>query len=759
MRYLPAFLALAILPGCGVLCDVLGLVGACAGSANETGSANLKPFQSEKELADYFVDQIESRNDTFADMRFFGMSDGLDLALGAEGAAGFGDPLALPSAPPSGLTETSDSIGPGAGFSQTTIQEVGVDEADVVKTDGNRLYVISGAASGSILRIIDVSTRANMAVLDEVNLDGYGSDIYLHDGKIVAVTQTYGQFFGFGGPGIMIDALPAEDIAVRPGTMVGMEVAEPGMVAPGPTDEIQFNRPQTIVTVVDITTPDDATILSTTRFDGSPSSTRLIDGVLHLVISNFQDYYYDVLPMLGRPEMNDSAIETADLLPRFARSSSGGTILEGNVVTWRELYRPTDADGFGVVTVVSLDVDNDAAFTAVGVVAQPGLIYSSLNALYLTDTEYDFTGTVRETTDIYKFGYRNRSAAPVATGTVPGRILNQYSMSEHEGYLRVATTVSPTFGLLGGRSLPTNNVYVLGVSGGTLSVKGRRENIEPGETIRSARFVGDRGYMVTFEQIDPLLTLDLSDPSNPLVMGKLEIPGFSTFLVPMDEDHLLAVGQHIPDVGFFSPWSVQLSIFDVSDFSNPTRTHNVVLGEMTGASSEALQNPKALTYFAEQGLLALPVSIYEDFNGFGIAIGGVDDGIAISPATEPGTVVPIDPSLTDVSLVELEADQSIGVSDVYVPGGFEGLVVFSVSTQDGFGELGRISTRFEEVGVYWSQFTRGVFIGDDILAVTDNGVRGAPVSDITSVPYQLITAPPASNGRPARNEINVPMTP
>ena len=232
MRYVPAFLALAILPGCGVMCDVLGLAGACSGSAGETGSAKLRPFQSEKELADYLADQISSHNEAFTDMRFFGAVDGVDLAIAMEGSAGFNEAIAPPSASPSRLTEAGDSIGSGGGFSQTTIQEAGVDEADVVKTDGSSLFVISSAPVGSILRIINVSARADMALLDEVNLDGYGREIYLYDSKIVAVTQTYGHFYGIGGPTILLEPLPAEDVAVRP---VGMDVAEPGMVAPSPT--------------------------------------------------------------------------------------------------------------------------------------------------------------------------------------------------------------------------------------------------------------------------------------------------------------------------------------------------------------------------------------------------------------------------------------------------------------------------------------------------------------------------------------------
>lgn len=717
-RILPLLLTLALIPGCGVLLDLFGL-------GDETGSSELKAFESEKELAEYFSDQITARNDRFADIGLLGLR--AEEAVGVLGSdeVSSAPQGAAPEAP--GSAADGDAVTADTDFSQTTIQEVGVDEADVVKTDGTYVYTISNASGSGLLRIVRISPPEQLAVLGEVPLVGFGREIYLHDGKVVAITETFGLFTTFVGPGIVIDPLLPPDVAISSDPAVdadasGTGVSTSGVSEPGFMAEVQFERPRTIVTVVDVSTPDDPAILSQTKFDGTQASSRMIDGVLHLVISNLQDFYYDVLPMLGQPELDVTAVNTTELLPKFERVD-GGEPSAGNTVTWRELYRPTDPDGFGVVTVISLDVDNDAEFTAVGVVAEPGLIYSSLSALYLTDTEFNFSGDTRETTDIYKFAYVDRGAEPRATGSVPGRILNQYSMSEYGGYLRVATTVSPTFSLIGVRTGPHNNVFVLGQSGGALEVVGSVENIAPRETIRSARFVGDRGYVVTFEQIDPLFTLDLSDPTDPRVVGELKVPGFSTFLVPIDADHLLAVGQYIPDGGFFFGSGVQLSIFDVSDFANPTLTANVVLGAESGASSEALFNPKAFTYFADRNLVALPVSIFED-SPFVDVVFGSDDGAV--DASEPAP------------------DEEIALIEPFVPQGFDGLVVYSLSVDEGFTELGRISTRFEESGYFGSAFTRGVFIGDDVFAVTDRGVRGAPLANVESAAYKLLFASTAA---------------
>jgi hypothetical protein len=227
------------------------------------------------------------------------------------------------------------------------------------------------------------------------------------------------------------------------------------------------------------------------------------------------------------------------------------------------------------------------------------------------------------------------------------------------------------------------------------------------------------------------------------VVGELEVPGFSTFIVPIDADHLLTVGQYVPPPGEFGSWGVQLSIFDVSDFSAPARTANIILGEETGASSEALYNPKAFTYFSERGLLALPVSIFDfprfidgNLGGFdiigdgGIAVDANPDEPGSAPSEEPGSAPPGEG-------VAPPPDEGVADVEPFIPEGFDGLVVYSVSAEEGLTELGRVSTRFEEAGYFWSSFTRGVFIADNVFAVTNHGVHGGPVSDLSFVPYEL----------------------
>ncbi len=742
---------ISVVGGCGILFPV----------APESGSADLQRFTSQQELSTYFQDQILARNQTFLGGD---RADGEDLVPGdpptADGPADV-DSGTTGGQPP--------AAGDGEGFSGTTIQEQDVDEADVVKTDGTYFYLLDTRYDGStVLRVVRGTPLDAMVVVSETPLAGYGRDLYLVGGTVVAMTSGGGIYFAIGGAsdgGIPVSEPRPDDsggAGELPADGGGEDGKAPDIITDAPIGGFTYERPFTIVSIINVADPADPVVSSTTKFDGTPASSRMIAGNLHLVLANDQGNYYDALPLLGRPELQVADIDAAELLPGYEQTTAAGTPQQGDLVTWENLYRPTDPDGFGVVTVVSMNTaDPQASFSAVGIVAEPGLVYSSSTALYLTDTNYDLQGDARSTTDIYKLAYDGASATPAATGSVPGRILNQYSMGEHEGRLRVATTIDPLFffegDAVGAPAEPVNAIYVLEEADGALTIMGRAEGIAVGETIQSARFAGSRCFLVTFRQIDPLFTIDLSDPADPQVVGELHVPGFSTYLTPMGPNHVLAVGQFVPPPGEFGDWGVQLSIFDVSDFANPQRTANVVVGGDSGGSySEALWNPKALTYYPEQNAVALPVSIYgrvfvEDRpSGFD---GGVvvDVGTGVStgsgqadapPPTEPADDVPDD--LIDAG----------GSAADY----FEGLLVFSATPEEGLIELGRISTQFGDAGFYYPSFTRGVFIGAQVYAVTNIGLRAASLSDVSNVQGQLFYGPDDAFGPPGRPQPGDPVT-
>ena len=189
-----------------------------------------------------------------------------------------------------------------------------------------------------------------------------------------------------------------------------------------------------------------------------------------------------------------------------------------------------------------------------------------------------------------------------ASGTVPGRILNQFSLDEEDGFLRIATTTG------WGRDA-SNHVFVMEQEADSLEVVGSVKDIAPTETIQAVRFLGDVGFVVTFERVDPLFTLDLSNPYQPRLVGELEIPGFSSYLQPLGDNHLIGLGRNADEITG-QVLGLQLSLFDVSDLANPRRTGLYQFpGEGWGGYSEAEHDFKAFSLFPDQGILALPVQV------------------------------------------------------------------------------------------------------------------------------------------------------
>jgi len=690
-------------------------------------TAEMARFASDEELVEYFRAEVVRRNSEYADY-----GRGVEDGDGPIEDSGDGASPEAPSGNDSGLGDGEGSD-EDFGFSGTTLQEQGVDESDVIKTDGAHLYLIDDSQfDHSIVRIVSMEDPANMAVVASVELTGAGRDLYLIGDRLVALTATYGGFyysdgFAIGGPDIAFG-----EMGIEPG---------PGIIP-------ELERPKTIVSVIDITERNNPTIETEASFEGNAVSSRMIDGVLHLVVANYPQFYFDILP-LGTDDVASVELTADALLPDFETVGPDGETRSGDVVSAGAVYHPVAEDGFGIVTLISMDVTAGGEFTSLGVLAQPGLVYASTDAIYLTDTQYDFTGELRETTNLYKFALGEDGVALTASGQVPGRVLNQYSMSEFEARLRIATTVGPIFDE-NGVSQSSNNVYVLEQVDDALNVVGSIEGIAPGETIQAARFVGNRGFVVTFEQIDPLFTLDLSEPTNPVVVGELKVPGFSTYIVPMDENHLLTVGQHIPENSF--SLGVQLSIFDITDFADPQLLHNEVVGE-GDAWSEALWNPKAFTWFAQRGLVAVPVTIYGGFDGgFEEGDEGGGDGGFEVPPYEGGDFPMEDPDGDGPSGPPMEDPDGQGEEPFdppfidpfpFDPDYFEGVAFYRVSTEAGFESLGRISTQTVSLFQYTS-FMRGLFIGDNAFAVSNQVIRGAPLDGIEEAPYELYLVEPPS---------------
>jgi uncharacterized secreted protein with C-terminal beta-propeller domain len=348
-----------------------------------------------------------------------------------------------------------------------------------------------------------------------------------------------------------------------------------------------------------------------------------------------------------------------------------------------DIYRPAKKAEYSVLSVLHFDLGSNAVelteLDGTGILANGLTVYASLDNLYLAQSSRWWwwgRGGLERTSAIHKFELTDDPEQPVryrASGEVQGWLLNQFSMGEHEGYLRVATTEFDWW--WGGSEEEEDQGSIVSVlvdnHWGELIQVGQVDGIAPGERIYATRFLGDKGYLVTFVQIDPLFTLDLSNPTNPQVIGELEMPGYSAYLHPVDEDHLLAVGMHGDLQGRLD--GLAINLFDVSDFANPTLAHQYVIGEEQGWSwSEALSNHHAFTFHRD--VLSIPAYL-----------GGGEEG-------------------------------------------FSGLLVFDVDLEAGIEELGRVeASSFEDCWLYSGRCSasmrRSIYIEDYLYALSSAGIK------------------------------------
>jgi hypothetical protein len=261
-----------------------------------------------------------------------------------------------------------------------------------------------------------------------------------------------------------------------------------------------------------------------------------------------------------------------------------------------------------------LDLSHPDRLARSSILGEPGQIFVSATSLYVASNHWWWWPAAGQVdhTYLHKFDItRPDKAVYVASGGVAGTVLNQFSMDEDSaGFFRVATNISTVASGSGspwGRSTTTNRVSVLAERAGALGLIGQTEELSPGERIVSVRFIGQRGFVVTFRQVDPLITIDLSDPEHPRRVGELIVPGFSTYIHPLDDNHLLAIGEYLPENGDRRLRAIKLSIFDVTDLSRSIETSTHLVGT-AWSWSEAVHEHKAFNYFPAKKLLAIPFS-------------------------------------------------------------------------------------------------------------------------------------------------------
>ncbi len=573
-------------------------------------------------------------------------------------------------------SSTPGSVSPD--FSGTNVQVEGVDEADFLKTDGKFIYQLS-QGSMAISQAYPAE-KAELFSLTKLDEDFNPQEMLVHGNTLILFGQTFQRI------------LYPEPI---PTPVIGLpEVSE--SIAPGEYYPPYYRKNFTTIQLWDVSNKGNPELKRTIDFEGQYRESRKIGSDVYFVITSYPHYAIfesETADDALVPVVRDSK-ENED----FEKIGECGTI---------GYLPPVRAESF--ITVASLDLDSfDSEIEKETVVGSGQNVYASTNNLYFAETTYDYViaepldkrmgilpirNTVQQT-HIHKFSLDNGKIDYQGNGEAPGRILNQFSMDEFENNFRIATTTDNA--LINGNRTTSNNVYVLDSE---LNLIGSLEELAPGEQIFSARFMGSKLYMVTFQKIDPLFVIDLSEPKNPKVLGKLKIPGFSDYLHPFDDKHIIGVGKEAIEAeqGNFAWYQgLKLALFDVSDVENPVQLHQQIIGDR-GTESYALNDHKAFLFDRERELLVLPVTLAEIKN------------------------------------------KDTAKTNTFGEFVFQGSYVFNLTTENGFELRDRITHNeddeiFTKSGHYFfgNNFSikRALYIDDILYTVSDGKILGNSLNDL-----------------------------
>ena len=443
---------------------------------------------------------------------------------------------------PTGPNTLAESLDSGFQHSTTNIQVAGVDEADIVKSDGEYIYLISG----NNVVITKAYPPEDAQVLSRITFDNtYPIGIFADGERLVVLGCEYVTSY--------------EEFSRSP-----------------------YMNTETFVNVYDITNKAHPTLLRDFIVSGNYFNSRMIDQYVYFVVS--QQAYV----------INDTVI-----LPKVYSNDKNKTISASGIQ-----YFDISDSHYMFVTIVAMNVQDIAQKPTNKTVLLGGTscMYVSLNNIYIAFAK-------GENTFLYRVHIENDKIEPAADGEVPGYVLNQFSMDEDNDHFRIATTTGHITRSLD-QATSKNHIYVLDMN---LDIVGRLEDLASGETIHSARFMGDRCYLVTFVKTDPLFVIDLSEPTDPKVLGELKIPGYSDYLHPYDMTHIIGIGKETveADEGDFAWYQgVKISLFDVSNVSAPKQMANYIIGDR-GTDSLILRDHKALLFDKSKDLLVIPVLVRE----------------------------------------------------------------------------------------------------------------------------------------------------
>ena len=493
----------------------------------------------------------------------------------------------------------SESASGGSDHSTTNNQVEGIEEGDIVVTDGQFIY----STYDNNIVITDARDPKNMKQVSKINLDQYSypMQLMLHDNMLIVIKDQY------------------------------VEMKESKM----PYTE---GTSLTTAAFYNVEDPANPTLIREVGQDGYMSGVRKYNDTLYIITNKTPNYWI----------LADTPVENVELRPYTYDSENDEKIAPMEIDQLTILPGATEPN-YTIISAIDLNNFQNKKVETKGFLGGSSSLYMSYNAIYLTANKYEMpttfeveedadskisgdvsTSLVRDmiiapistNTDIYKFTINGTDIAFAASTSIEGTVLNQFSMDEYDGHFRIAVTEGQSWGV---EPATKNHLYIFNDK---LEKVGEVKDLAKGERIYSARFMGDKAYIVTFKQVDPLFVIDLANPTNPKVLGELKIPGFSNYLHPLDENHLIGIGYDTKTkIDSYSKQPVTLtggikiSLFDITDFSNPKEQDNVIIGGR-GTFSEVQYNHKVLFRNSEYNYFGFPVTVYNEKGEYDIQYQG-----------------------------------------------------------------------------------------------------------------------------------------
>ncbi len=455
-------------------------------------------------------------------------------------------------------------------FSTTNVQVENVDEADTVKTDGEYIYHVT---DNKVL-IIKADTLEVIFTIDE-NLDAEdkNSRFAMHEifvnGNFLVIL---GNELQYQETKTRINSITEEEKIVE-----DLAIADVAMVRSKQTAK---------AIIYDISDKKSPILKREVELAGYYSNSRMIGDYVYFIST--QSAYYT------------SQMKDEEILP-FYRDTVVSQ--EKSMINYSDIAYFEGTNNYNFTLVAGFNITNKEEISLETFLGASGTVYASEKNLYLAQVTYSENDYRAEKSTIYKFNLDKGQIILQCKGEVKGDLNNQFSMDEYDGNLRIATTAYDE------ENESTNQLYILDKD---LKEIGRLDNLATGERIYAVRLIGKIGYIVTFKQIDPLFVIDLEDPTTPQVKGELKIPGYSSYLHPYDETHIIGIGYNTKTnkYGNVTRENMKMSMFDVSDLENPKEIFSIDIGE-NYAYSEITYNHKALFYNSNKSLIGLPVTLRE----------------------------------------------------------------------------------------------------------------------------------------------------